>query len=273
MTNLVESKKQKRIVSIVARKNAIVIANRVLDDASPATIRKTTKDCYWWMRNREKDEVQRELDLGRFINPEAISIKLQAALNDASLLLENSDCGEGRTLQDVLRIAEELYRISDELENATDDPNGAKLDEAARIRADQTGMPYPTPEEEASPEPDPAAEDKAAPQPTDQPGTPPVENADIDPSQGDQRTQEAVNDLYDGFDPAAEERAELIAHIEESGTKLGFDRSALDKVIADADSTYPGKRRVDELNMSELRGMRDRMDAAILRQATAESAE
>ena len=151
MTNLVESKKQKRIVSIVARKNAIVIANRVLGDASPATIRKTATDCYWWMRNREKDEVQREMDLGHFTNPEAISIKLQAALNDASLLLENSAPKEGRTLRDVLRMAEELYRISDELENATDEPTGTTFEEAARVRAEQTGMPYPTPSEQTHP--------------------------------------------------------------------------------------------------------------------------
>lgn len=253
---MTQSKKNKRIVSIVARNGALALAPYLDTENDMDALERSSRQIYAWLVNSTETEVRSLSETGRFADHETISIKYQAAVNALPLHMQASPPSKKISVSDALRLAERFYRISDDIEN-TESPAeaDAAFEEAARTRAEQTGMPYPNAADDLYPGP---AEEQAAEEPPTQDADP-IEAAD------------AAEGQAPAHSPMANERQSLIARMTEAGDILGYDAARIDEMIASAETTYPGKSSVAELSNDELALLVNSMDAAILRRDTAET--
>ena len=254
---MIYTRKQKRIITVVARKNAIAITPFLKDRESSLTdIRQTTNDLFQWLTSAIEREIERLKADGQYADIEPVSIKYEAALNDIPDFLRAAQAEQIFELSNLLELAEQLYRISDNLEyRPASGEQDNSFDEAAQVRSEQTGIPMTSNEDLASDLYPQQAEDSDTPQTT-----------------GTDSEREAAAQAYNDYHPEASERAEVIEKVEETGALLGFKtRKALDEVVAKANDTYPGKSALDELSTEQLRKMHYQMDAALLRREAASS--
>ena len=247
-----QSKKNKRIVSIVARNGAIALAPYLDTEDGMDALEQSSRQIYAWLVNSTKTEVRSLSETGRFADHETISIKYQAAINALPLHMQASPPTKKISVGDALRLAERFYRISDDIEN-TESPAeaDAAFEEAARTRAEQTGMPYPDAAGDLYP-------DKADEEPPAQDADP-IEAAD------------AAEGQAPAHSPMANERQSLTVRMTKAGDALGYDAARIDEMIAGAETTYPGKSSVAELSNDELAVLVKSMEVAILRRDTAET--
>ena len=257
---MTQSRKQKRIVSIVARKGAIALAPYLDEEIGAESITANTRRIYIWLVNQADAEVVRLTEAGVFAENDSISIKYQAALNDVPPYLAVRQSGHKITVDIALALAEQLYGISDALETIDTLPktDDKAFEDAARIKAEENGMPYP-PEDPDEADNTPAAD--------------PIETADA-------QAGPDADDSYDGYnrmaeeryDRIAEERGMLIKRIIEAGKILGQGtRAEIDQAITNAETTYPGKNSLNQLSIEELHVLINSMDTAILSRDAAKS--
>lgn len=255
-TIVTQSKKNKRIVSIVARNGAIALAPYLDTEDGIDALEHSSQQIYAWLVNSTENEVRSLSEAGKFADYETISIKYQAAVNALPLYMQANPPSAKVSVNGALRLAERFYRISDDIENAeTLAEAEAAFEEAARTRAEQTGMPYPNAADDLYPGP---TEDHAAEEPPAHDADP-IEAAD------------AAEGQAPAHSPMANERQSLIARMTEAGDALGYDAVRIDEMIAGAETTYPGKSSVAELSNDELAVLVNSMDTAILRRDTAKT--
>ena len=255
---MTHSIKEKRIVSIVARKDAIALAPYLEEEIGAESITANTRHIYIWLMNQTEAEVNKLKDTGIYVENESTSIKYQAALNDVPPYLAARESKEKVTLDTALALAKQFYVMSDALETIDTHPQAddKAFEDAARIKAEENGMPYPD------------EMDKT-------PATDPIKAADMydDPDPNNEGYEG-----YEGYEHEVEknnisnERNALIDRILTAGKVLGQEtRAAVDQVIAKAETTYPGKTSLNQLSIEELHKLIDFMDNAILSLDTAKS--
>ena len=243
---------------MLARTTAIKAAPFLSSPTDIEGLRQSSHDIYAWIVENTEAETARLKDIGSYTDLTAISIKYQGAVKDAVRFIKMKDIPEPIDIPDMLSLAETLYRISDAAENMTvpvrTPSTDAEFDQAALTRAEHTGIPYNPPSEQPEP-----AEANTGPSP------------DATENDAPHNGAGAVNG-YSAYDPSLEIRQNLIERIEEAAAEVGVgDRAALDKVIKNAENSYPQAEGLDDLDEEQLRLLLNDMDQAILKKELAKA--